>query len=257
MQFFAILVLALLLVNQTVFLAHRVFENSSFQKYLSAVLSSVLINQTNSERNGREISSLLHNPILQQAAKLKADDMANKEYFAHTSPDGKEPWHWLNLVDYKYEKVGENLAVNFIDSQDVTRAWMDSPSHRDNLLDNDYTEIGIATAEGLHNGRKAIYVVQFFGNPKIDVTLAEGKTFRVSIAQAETLGGFENSTLLSSPKALSVAIFIILLLASLIHGIYGLIVGNKKYARQAFLLIIIIVSLLYINYQISPLPIIL
>lgn len=134
--------------------------------FLAAVLPGVLVSLTNEERSILNLQNLKTNPLLEQAAQLKANDMASKGYFSHTSPEGVEPWHWLNTVGYQYVFAGENLAVNFIESTDVSKAWMNSPSHRDNIVSSKYTEIGIATAQGIYKGQNTTFVVQFFGTPQ-------------------------------------------------------------------------------------------
>jgi hypothetical protein len=91
--------------------------------------------------------------------------MAAGGYFAHTSPSGATPWSWLDQVGYFYEEAGENLAVNFSDSADIDNAWMNSLSHKENILRKNFTEIGIATAKGIYKDRETIFVVQFFGRP--------------------------------------------------------------------------------------------
>lgn len=154
-----------IIVNQLVFLAGTVLNQDSFHQYMSAVLSGVLVEQTNEVREDKNLIKLKTDSLLQEAAQLKANDMAEKGYFAHVTPDGKQPWYWLSAVSYPYIRAGENLAVNFVDSSQVTSAWMDSPTHRENILNGNYTHIGIATAQGKHKGKDAIYVVQFFATP--------------------------------------------------------------------------------------------
>ncbi len=132
---------------------------------LSAVITSVLVDRTNSNRLENNLAALDFSPVLAAAAQLKADDMAQNGYFAHVSPDGKTPWHWFSESGYGFVYAGENLAVNFADSEDVVRAWMNSEGHRANILNDRFTEIGIAIASGKHNGRDSIFVVQMFGRP--------------------------------------------------------------------------------------------
>jgi hypothetical protein len=91
--------------------------------------------------------------------------MASKGYFEHTSPQGLTPWYWFENVGYNFSYAGENLAVNFSDSRDVTNAWMNSPEHRANILSGDFTQIGIATAQGVYNGQQVVFVVEEFGTP--------------------------------------------------------------------------------------------
>lgn len=135
--------------------------------YFAAVFASVLVDQTNGERQAEALAVLKTNPILERAALLKAEDMAAKGYFSHNSPDGKTPWYWFEQAGYNYAAAGENLAVNFVDSQDVTTAWMQSPTHRANIMSGNYTEIGIAVVSGTYKGREAIFVVQEFGRPSL------------------------------------------------------------------------------------------
>ena len=145
------------------------FSNVINKLNLSAVVTSVLTTLTNEERQSLQLSALEINPLLAEAARLKAEDMATKSYFAHTSPEGLTPWYWLGEVGYAYNYAGENLAINFTDSQDVTQAWMNSPSHRANIVMAGYTQIGTGVATGIYEGRETIFVAQFYGNPKVPV----------------------------------------------------------------------------------------
>jgi uncharacterized protein YkwD len=149
-----------------VFLAVFVFVVPSFSRVrdnmLGTVLPAVLDYLTNAERQQNNVSALTPNPLLSQAAQLKAQDMAEKQYFAHTSPEGIKPWHWLDAVGYTYDYAGDNLAINFTDSKDVTDAWMRSPMHRSNILKSAYTEIGTGVATGTYQGREAVFIVQMY-----------------------------------------------------------------------------------------------
>jgi hypothetical protein len=132
---------------------------------MAAVLPAVLADLTNDERQAEHLSTLTVNPILNEAAQMKATDMATKGYFAHTSPEGKTPWYWLGQVGYDYQYAGENLAINFNDSKDVTAAWMNSPTHKANIVKGNYTQIGTGVATGLYEGRETIFVAQVYANP--------------------------------------------------------------------------------------------
>jgi uncharacterized protein YkwD len=126
----------------------------------------VLVNLTNQNRVAANVSELKVSPILEKAAQMKADDMAAKGYFAHNTPEGLTPWYWFEQAGYKYIYAGENLAVNFEDSEDVETAWMNSRGHFLNIMNPNFTEIGIATSTGIYKGRQAIFVVQMFGAPR-------------------------------------------------------------------------------------------
>lgn len=132
-------------------------------KFLAAIQSAFLVDLANEDRAEEGQGKLVINDKLVAAAQLKANDMAEKSYFAHISPEGVTPWYWFGEAGYSYIYAGENLAVNFNRSEDVQRAWMDSPLHRANILNNRYKEIGIATAEGIYKGSKTTFVVQMFG----------------------------------------------------------------------------------------------
>lgn len=134
---------------------------------VSSILPSVIVKLTNNERGTESITALRRSSTLDAAAQLKADDMVTHGYFAHYSPDGLSPWHWFDAVSYTYVHAGENLAVHFTDSDEVVAAWMQSPGHRANIMNGEYTEIGIGTAKGTYKGVPTVFVVQLFGTPGI------------------------------------------------------------------------------------------
>lgn len=133
---------------------------------LASIRSAFLVDLANRDREREGLPQLVINDKLVDAATMKASDMATKGYFAHQSPDGRQPWDFITAAGYTYVYAGENLAVNFYDSSEVERAWMDSPTHRKNIMNAKYTEIGIATAPGVYKGDDTTYVVQMFGRPR-------------------------------------------------------------------------------------------
>jgi hypothetical protein len=133
--------------------------------FFGLILPDALIDLTNANRTAEAAPVLAEDGVLDAAARAKAEDMAAKGYFAHYAPDGTSPWHWFQTFGYAYTYAGENLAINFTDSKDVVDAWMASPKHRENIVNTHYTEIGIGTANGVYQGREAVFVVQFFGAP--------------------------------------------------------------------------------------------
>lgn len=134
---------------------------------VGAVLPAVVVELTNNERNTQALVPLMRSAVLDRAAQLKADDMAKNSYFSHDSPTGVTPWHWFNEANYPFVYAGENLAVYFTDSSEVVDAWMRSPTHRANIVNANYREIGMGTARGRYNGYDTIFVVQLFGTPAI------------------------------------------------------------------------------------------
>ena len=160
-----IIALVLILEFFTFILPTVAHINTKIGGMKATVISAVLTNLTNEERETQNLQTLTENPILNKAAEMKAVDMATKGYFAHTSPEGKTPWYWLDQVGYNYQYAGENLAINFSDSKDVTNAWLNSPTHKANIEKINYTEIGTGIATGIYEGRETVFVAQVYANP--------------------------------------------------------------------------------------------
>ena len=139
---------------------------TSSEWLVSTVLPAVIIDLTNQERSADTLQPLQHNSVLDAAATLKAKHMAENEYFAHFSPDNVSPWHWFREAGYQYVHAGENLAIHFSDSDEVVDAWMNSPTHRENIMNGQFMEIGVGTARGSYQGFPTTYVVQLFGTPR-------------------------------------------------------------------------------------------
>lgn len=140
----------------------KIIENLNLT---ATVYPAVLADLANKDRSESGISGLAWNETLEKAAKLKALDMSKNGYFAHTSPTGVAPWHWFSEAGYNFFYAGENLAIDFTESENVENAWLNSPKHRENIMNQNFTEIGIATAEGIYNGKNTTFVVEFFGKP--------------------------------------------------------------------------------------------
>lgn len=122
---------------------------------------------TNEQRQKNNLPPLTINSSLTLAAQRKAENMFSENYWSHYSPDGKTPWDFILGAGYKYEFAGENLAKNFLFSNGVVDAWMNSTTHRDNLLKKEYTEVGYAIVNGVLNGEQTTLVVQEFGKPMV------------------------------------------------------------------------------------------
>lgn len=159
--------LSLLIVSLTVlilsFTSYLVLRTTAFG---NNVVTSVLIDLTNETRKEYNLPPVSENIRLDQASFLKARDMDSHQYFAHTAPDGTEPWYWFSVVGYPFLYAGENLALNFTSSQDTQKAWLASKKHRDNILDPRYTDIGIAVVRGTKEIKPTLFIVQLFGTPQ-------------------------------------------------------------------------------------------
>lgn len=163
------------------------FLKTDFYNYfLASINPDSLLVLANKDRESMGIETLESNFILTQAASMKANHMVENGYFAHNSPDGINPWYWFEKAGYDFYYAGENLAVNFSDSARLHQAWIDSPSHRANIINGNFTQIGIASAQGIYKGREATFVVQLFGRPKeAKLILAEEKEQPEAIATTE------------------------------------------------------------------------
>ncbi len=131
------------------------------------LLKTQIIAETNLQRqeNG-SLSALKENEKLDQAALAKANDMFLKQYFEHVSPTGVGPGDLAQNYGYDYIIVGENLILgNFLSEKEVVQDWMNSPGHRANILNNRYSEIGVAVIKGTYKGETVWIGVQEFGLP--------------------------------------------------------------------------------------------
>ena len=160
----AVIILTTVLVVEVLFLTQLILISPG-SKFFASVLNSIIVEKTNEYRTDHQLNFMNTNALLTQAAQMKAEDMARRSYFSHDSPDGLTPWYWFQKAGYEYLYAGENLAIGFFDSNDIVSAWMDSASHRENILNARYTEFGIGVASGIYKGRETIFVAQLFGNP--------------------------------------------------------------------------------------------
>ncbi|MGI5828196.1 MAG: CAP domain-containing protein [Patescibacteria group bacterium] len=131
--------------------------------YASNISVEAILSLTNAQRTSEGLEPLQLNTTLSDSARRKAAHMFSQNYWAHTAPDGTTPWFFFKNVGYNYLYAGENLARDFGDSSSVVQAWMDSPTHRDNIMSPKYNEIGIAVVNGLLNNQETTLVVQHFG----------------------------------------------------------------------------------------------
>lgn len=133
--------------------------------FFADITKVALENMANQTRQAAGLQPLQKNAELGKAAQMKAENMLAENYFAHTSPSGISPWHWFLKSGYNYKYAGENLAIGFFESQEVFSAWLNSPSHKANILNPNYKEVGTAVISGFGEN-KAVVVVQEFGAQK-------------------------------------------------------------------------------------------
>lgn len=132
--------------------------------YATNINRASVISLTNQERTSRGIPALKENSQLNNSAAAKAEHMFAQNYWAHFAPDGTSPWYFYNQVGYKYAWAGENLARDFSTSEGVIAGWMASKAgHRENLLNPNFSDIGIGVLNGTLEGEQTTLVVQHLG----------------------------------------------------------------------------------------------
>lgn len=137
--------------------------------YSSAINAQNIIDLTNQTRKNLGLPELKLNSKLSASALAKAEDMMEGQYFAHTSPAGATPWSFILNSGYRYSLAGENLAVHFTSAEDLQEGWLASPTHRANIVNPRYTEIGVGVVFGEFEGVASTLVAQHFGEPLAEV----------------------------------------------------------------------------------------
>jgi len=131
--------------------------------YASDITPLDLFNQTNQQRAQNGLPPLRLDARLNQSAALKAQNMFAENYWAHVSPSGIQPWYWFQQAGYPYTYAGENLAKDFDTTAGAMEGWMNSPGHRANILNPNYTDVGFAVQNGTLLGEQTTLVVAHYG----------------------------------------------------------------------------------------------
>lgn len=132
----------------------------------TALSSTNLTQIINQDRIRYGLEPLTENKKLKEAAYAKARDILMNDYFAHVSPAGINPWQFIDNSGFSYAFAGENLAMNYTSAYELEQDFLQSPSHRENLLSPLFTQVGIAVVWGKLQGQNAIVTVQMFASPK-------------------------------------------------------------------------------------------
>jgi uncharacterized protein YkwD len=129
-----------------------------------AIVTQAIVDLTNFVRTENQLAPLTENPQLMQAAQLHSQDMASLNDMSHDLPG--VPLATLTeraaYVHYSYRMLGENIAYNQADPASVVASWMNSPPHRENMLNSSFTDIGVGVA---WNGRGEPYYTMMLGKP--------------------------------------------------------------------------------------------
>lgn len=103
---------------------------------------------------------------LAQAAQLRARELVAGAYFDHVRPDGAPFSTAVIEARYPFERVAENLAIDYLNESPLLDGWLESPSHRQALLNPEYAHVGIGVASGVIGGKPTIVTVQLLGRPQ-------------------------------------------------------------------------------------------
>ncbi len=220
------------------------FLSKSFSGFVLGVSSNLsadeIIQLVNEERQKQGLDPLKVNSKLNDAALSKAYDMFDKQYWDHFAPDGKKPWDFITEAGFDYVYAGENLAKNFTSSDQVVKAWMDSPTHKANILNPKFTNIGLAIVSGKLNGYETTLVVEMFATPSDNTQIMDGKTLSsavdsvqhslsdVSEEVAKSSIAIKQDSIVLNPVVLGKSFFILILFLILFALIYDGFVFNDK-----------------------------
>lgn len=158
--FVVLLLICLFQLSLTVFKAVK----PGVLGFASQISPDRIIELTNQKRAANGAGPVQYNAVLSEAARQKASHMFTFGCWSHNC-NNVTPWWFFKNAGYEYLYAGENLAKDFSDPDSIVNAWMDSPTHRDNLINARYKDIGIAVVDGILNGEETTIVVQLFGTP--------------------------------------------------------------------------------------------
>ncbi len=140
--------------------------------FASPITPENILGLINKERVANGLNELQVNYELNRAASMKSRDMVKRNYFEHYA-FGITPWDFIRNSGYDYQFAGENLAMSFNTSEGMVRAWMNSPTHRDNILDTNFSDTGIGIVKGVYTEdgvtRQTTVVTNMFGKKKTPI----------------------------------------------------------------------------------------
>ena len=231
-----------------IFTLALLFVTFPSEAQFSTVTANRIIELTNKERQAAGLPVLMHSVVLDNSALLKSQDMLANNYFAHNSPTDVSPWEWFKQAGYNYTYAGENLAMNFSEAEEAMTAWMASPTHKANILNANYDEIGISVAVGKIDGRETTLVVQHFGKSFV----TPGETNQLVQNPSEIVPTIQGVTEVGGGKSVEVTFQ---------ETDHSLITNIIYYAEKIFLvlLVFILINLLltiFIRIKVQHKPII-
>lgn len=129
--------------------------------FRDTVKAQDVIDLQNIERVRAGLNVLTVNPLLTVTSTYKAQSMIDDHYWSHTSPDGTTFDFWFRLAKYPYTYAGENLSEGYKDPFKLVQGLMNSPEHRANILNPNFTEIGVTVACGTTDSETTLVVSEY------------------------------------------------------------------------------------------------
>lgn len=164
-------------------------QKSGVLAYATQTSISGLLGETNQRRSAGGLSSLTINSQLMSAAQAKANDMATRNYWSHDTPDGSPPWVFISNAGYSYSLAGENLAYGQLSSTQTVNEWMNSQTHRENIMNSGYIDVGFGIANAAnYNGKETT------GSEETIVVAMYGAPYTVTPATAQSTKPVAKST---------------------------------------------------------------
>lgn len=168
-----------------------------------------LLTAHNEYRQDSGVGLLRLNSLLNESAKKKAEVMVATQCWSHYCPPGKSPWDFFDDAQYDYIYAGENLAEGYYSIDNLMQAWINSKTHRDNIVKSEFTEVGfsIIYSDYLNNPNNLLVVVHFGSssqsldssvlsenNPSLEITYPQDNFTSVSdsIDVQGTVNSLEN-----------------------------------------------------------------
>lgn len=184
-----------LVVGLSIIFGAKDNSSKSVLSYASSTSVNSLLKETNDKRADNKSPLLNLSDSLESAAQLKAQDMASRNYWSHVTPDGKQPWYFIEQAGYGYSTAAENLAYGFNSSGETVSGWMNSPEHRKAMLDANMREVGfgIANVANYQNKGPETIVVALYASPmspssKVNSQFIDKPANAISFGQVITAG---------------------------------------------------------------------
>lgn len=127
--------------------ADKSSQKSDSQAKSLSEFEKKVVELTNAEREKQGLKPLQADEKLSQVARAKSEDMQKNNYFDHQSPTYGSPFDMMKKFGVTYQSAGENIAMGQQTPEEVVKAWMNSEGHRKNILNPDFTNIGVGYAK--------------------------------------------------------------------------------------------------------------